>query len=97
MEEKEDTCLSHVRDDRHNDGLELKEDTCQGHLRDDRHIDGVTVLQLPDALADVEHEVGQRLAGRPRVRVLNTASSSTKQCNKPVSAPRALHLVFPAL
>ena len=55
---------------------------CLSHLRDDRHNDGA-VLQLPDALAAVEHEVGQRLAGRPRVRMLNTASWSTKRCHKP--------------
>jgi hypothetical protein len=30
----------HLRDDRHNDGLEEEEDTCRRHLRDDRHNDG---------------------------------------------------------
>jgi hypothetical protein len=69
---------------------------CLSHLRDDGHNNGA-VLQLPDSLAAVEHEVGQRLAGRPRVRVLNTASWSTKRCHKPVNAQRTLHHVFPAL
>jgi hypothetical protein len=61
LEEEEDTCLRHVREDRHNDGLEEEEDTCLRHLREDRHNDGV-VFQPPDALADVEHEVGEGLA-----------------------------------
>ena len=42
--------------------MEEEEDSCLRHLREDRHNDGA-VFKPPDALVDVENEVGEGLAG----------------------------------